>query len=224
MTQPGGSPVSPDGDTARNGRAPWAERNASALARYLPILEWGRNYNGAVLTNDMVAAVIVTIMLIPQSLAYALLAGLPPVVGLYASILPLCAYAVFGTSRTLAVGPVAVVSLMTASAVGAVAAQGTALYLDAAITLAALSGVMLLGYATLAITVARAPSMPRGGLWVLIVGNFAWALASLGLLLGSTVTPTLLGQAYLLVHVVSVAMLAELQWMGVRRLPGLASA
>ncbi len=144
MTQPGGSPVSPDGDTARNGRAPWAERNASALARYLPILEWGRNYNGAVLTNDMVAAVIVTIMLIPQSLAYALLAGLPPVVGLYASILPLCAYAVFGTSRTLAVGPVAVVSLMTASAAGAVAAQGTALYLEAAITLAALSGVMLL--------------------------------------------------------------------------------
>ena len=59
------------------------------LARYLPILEGGRTYNRAVLTNDLVAAVIVTIMLIPQSLAYALLAGLPPVVGLYASILPL---------------------------------------------------------------------------------------------------------------------------------------
>ncbi|MCB2085782.1 MAG: sulfate permease, partial [Sphingomonadaceae bacterium] len=85
----------------------------------------------------------VTIMLIPQSLAYALLAGLPPVVGLYASILPLVAYALFGTSRTLAVGPVAVVSLMTASAAGAVAAQGTPEYLEAAITLAALSGVML---------------------------------------------------------------------------------
>lgn len=113
------------------------------LAQYLPILEWGRTYNGSVLTNDLVAAIIVTIMLIPQSLAYALLAGLPPVVGLYASILPLVAYAIFGTSRTLAVGPVAVVSLMTASAAGAVAAQGTELYLDAAITLAALSGVML---------------------------------------------------------------------------------
>ncbi|MCB2089036.1 MAG: sulfate permease, partial [Sphingomonadaceae bacterium] len=85
----------------------------------------------------------VTIMLIPQSLAYALLAGLPPVVGLYASILPLVAYAIFGTSRTLAVGPVAVVSLMTASAAGAVATQGTPEYLEAAITLAALSGVML---------------------------------------------------------------------------------
>ena len=88
------------------------------LARYLPILQWGRTYNGAVLTNDLVAAVIITIMLIPQSLACALLAGLPPVVGLYASILPLVAYALFGTSRTLAVGPVAVLSLMTASAAG----------------------------------------------------------------------------------------------------------
>ena len=104
------------------------------LARYLPILQWGRTYNGSVLTNDLVAAVIVTIMLIPQSLAYALLAGLPPVVGLYASILPLVAYALFGTSRTLAVGPVAVLSLMTASAAGAVAAQGTAEYVEAAIT------------------------------------------------------------------------------------------
>ena len=113
------------------------------LAQYLPILQWGRTYNGSVLTNDLVAAIIVTIMLIPQSLAYALLAGLPPVVGLYASILPLIAYAIFGTSRTLAVGPVAVVSLMTASAAGAVAVQGTELYLEAAITLAALSGVML---------------------------------------------------------------------------------
>ncbi len=113
------------------------------LKRYLPILDWGRSYSSSVLTNDLIAALIVTIMLIPQSLAYALLAGLPPVVGLYASILPLVAYAIFGTSRTLAVGPVAVVSLMTASAAGAVAAQGSAQYLEAAITLAALSGIML---------------------------------------------------------------------------------
>jgi len=113
------------------------------VAQYLPILDWGRRYDKLIFTNDLIAAVIVTIMLIPQSLAYALLAGLPPVVGLYASILPLVAYAIFGTSRTLAVGPVAVVSLMTASAAGAVAAQGTAQYMEAAITLAALSGVML---------------------------------------------------------------------------------
>ena len=120
-----------------------APRQLTGFARYFPILEWGRTYNGGVLGNDLMAAVIVTIMLIPQSLAYALLAGLPPVVGLYASILPLVAYAIFGTSRTLAVGPVAVVSLMTASAAGAVAAQGTPEYLEAAIMLAALSGVML---------------------------------------------------------------------------------
>ncbi len=115
----------------------------SALARFLPILQWGRAYSAQTLSDDLVAAVIVTIMLIPQSLAYALLAGLPPVVGLYASIMPLIAYALFGTSRTLAVGPVAVVSLMTASAAGAIATQGSAEYLEAAITLAALSGVML---------------------------------------------------------------------------------
>jgi len=113
------------------------------LQRALPILEWGRTYNSSTLSADLLAAVIVTIMLIPQSLAYALLAGLPPVVGLYASILPLVAFAIFGTSRTLAVGPVAVVSLMTASAAGSVAAQGTPEYLEAAITLAFLSGVML---------------------------------------------------------------------------------
>ncbi len=113
------------------------------LSRFFPILEWGRSYDRPALTSDLMAAVIVTIMLIPQSLAYAMLAGLPPVVGLYASILPLFAYALFGTSRTLAVGPVAVVSLMTASAVGAVASPGTAEYWEAAVTLAALSGVML---------------------------------------------------------------------------------
>lgn len=113
------------------------------LSRALPILEWGKAYNGSTLIADLLAAVIVTIMLIPQSLAYALLAGLPPVVGLYASILPLVAYAIFGTSRTLAVGPVAVISLMTASAAGGIADQGTPEYLEAAITLAFLSGIML---------------------------------------------------------------------------------
>jgi len=113
------------------------------LQSYFPILTWGRSYNRQTLTSDLIAAVIVTIMLIPQSLAYALLAGLPPEVGLYASILPLLAYAVFGTSSALAVGPVAVVSLMTASAVGRIAAEGSVDYPSAAIMLALLSGVML---------------------------------------------------------------------------------
>ncbi len=114
-----------------------------SLKTYFPILDWGRRYNRQTLSSDLIAAVIVTIMLIPQSLAYALLAGLPPEVGLYASVLPLIAYAVFGTSSALAVGPVAVVSLMTAAAVGRVATQGTIDYASAAIMLALLSGVML---------------------------------------------------------------------------------
>ena len=113
-------------------------------AGYLPVLDWGRRYDRQALLSDGVAAVIVTVMLIPQSLAYAMLAGLPPVVGLYASILPLIAYAIFGTSRTLAVGPVAVVSLLTATAAGAVATPGSAEYITAAITLALLSGMILL--------------------------------------------------------------------------------
>jgi len=117
------------------------------LRGYFPILDWGRSYDRNAFSNDMIAAVIVTIMLIPQSLAYALLAGLPPEAGIYASIAPIILYAVFGTSRALAVGPVAVVSLLTASAVGQVAEQGTAGYAVAALTLAFLSGgfLVLLG-------------------------------------------------------------------------------
>lgn len=83
-------------------------------------------------------------MLIPQSLAYAMLAGLPPEAGLYASVAPLVVYALFGTSRVLAVGPVAVVSLMTAATVGELAPLGTATYGTVALTLAFLSGAMLL--------------------------------------------------------------------------------
>lgn len=113
-------------------------------ARLIPALAWLRSYHRGALASDLLAAVIVTIMLIPQSLAYAMLAGLPPYVGLYASILPLVAYALFGSSRALAVGPVAVVSLMTAAAVSKIAAPGSPEYLAAAIALAALSGLCLL--------------------------------------------------------------------------------
>lgn len=119
-------------------------KNLPNLSRYLPILSWGKTYNQLSLTNDLVAAVIVTIMLIPQSLAYAMLAGLPPQMGLYASILPITLYAIFGTSRALAVGPVAVVSLLTAASISRIAAPGSEEYIFAAITLAFLSGVFLL--------------------------------------------------------------------------------
>ncbi len=114
------------------------------LHQYLPILNWGRRYTRSALSNDLMAALIVTIMLIPQSLAYALLAGLPAEAGLYASIVPILLYTVFGTSRALAVGPVAVVSLMTAAALSNIVEQGTMGYALAALSLAGLSGVMLL--------------------------------------------------------------------------------
>ncbi|WP_448582616.1 SulP family inorganic anion transporter [Thermaurantiacus sp.] len=119
------------------------------LAAALPILEWGRHYDRKMLASDVVAALVVTIMLVPQSLAYALLAGLPAEVGLYASIAPLLLYALFGTSRTLAVGPVAVIALMTATAAGSVAAEGSAEYLEAALALALLSGLILLAMGVL---------------------------------------------------------------------------
>ncbi len=114
------------------------------IKRILPCIDWLGRYNAETFHGDAMAAVIVTIMLIPQSLAYALLAGLPAQVGLYASMLPLIGYALFGSSSTLAVGPVAVVSLMTAAALGQIVATGTAEYMAAAIALALLSGLFLI--------------------------------------------------------------------------------
>lgn len=113
------------------------------FARYLPILQWGRGYGRGALTSDLMAAVVVTIMLIPQSLAYATLAGLPPQTGLYASILPLVAYAIFGTSRTMAIGPVAVVSLMTAAVASRFAPAASPAYIQVALLLALISGGMM---------------------------------------------------------------------------------
>jgi sulfate permease, SulP family len=110
---------------------------------------WLRDYRRAWLAGDLTAGLIVTVMLIPQSLAYAMLAGLPPQVGLYASILPLVAYAALGSSMTLAVGPVAVVSLMTASALQPLAQSGSAEYVAMAMQLALISGGMLLAFGAL---------------------------------------------------------------------------
>nr|WP_298415602.1 sulfate permease [uncultured Halomonas sp.] len=113
------------------------------LKRYLPIVTWLPHYQRSLFAYDAIAGLIVMVMVIPQSLAYALLAGLPAVVGLYASILPLLLYAVFGSSRTLAVGPVAILALMTAAALTEIAAPGSAEYVEAALILAFLSGMML---------------------------------------------------------------------------------
>ncbi|WBY03661.1 SulP family inorganic anion transporter [Ramlibacter tataouinensis] len=115
---------------------------AGRRAAWLLRPAWSRGYGRDTLLRDGVAAVIVTLMLIPQSLAYAALAGLPLEAGLYASIAPLLLYALFGSSGVLAVGPVAVVSLMTAAAIGEHAAAGVPAW-TAALTLAFLSGGML---------------------------------------------------------------------------------
>ena len=108
-----------------------------------PAYAWLKGYNKDLLIADSIAAIIVTVMLIPQSLGYAMLAGVSPEVGLYASIIPLVAYALLGTSRTLSVGPVAVISLITAVAVSDAVAQTGADYHEAAIVLALLSGCVL---------------------------------------------------------------------------------
>jgi sulfate permease, SulP family len=122
---------------------------AGRWQRALPCLGWLRAYDRNAAGQDGLAALIVTLMLIPQSLAYAMLAGLPPVTGLYASILPLIAYAVFGTSNALAVGPVAVISLMTAAALTPLFAAGSPEYVAAALLLAMLSGAVLVLLAAL---------------------------------------------------------------------------
>ena len=109
----------------------------------LQLPDWLRQYQRPWLSGDLTAGLIVTVMLIPQSLAYAMLAGLPPQIGLYASILPLLAYAFFGSSMTLAVGPVAVASLMTASALTPLAAPGSESYLVLAVLMALMSGLIL---------------------------------------------------------------------------------
>ena len=121
----------------------------SPLLAAVPLVGSLRGYNRESMLSDLIAGLVVTVMLIPQSLAYALLAGVPAEVGMYASILPLVAYAIFGTSRTLSVGPVAIASLMTAVALGKVAETGSSDYVSAAVLLAFLSGGFLIALGVL---------------------------------------------------------------------------
>ena len=113
-----------------------------SIKKWMPILTWARAYDPNDLKGDLAAGLTVGAMLVPQAMAYALLAGLPPEVGLYAATIPLVVYAVFGTSRQLAVGPVAIASLMTASALASVVEEGTAGYLEAAALLALMVGTV----------------------------------------------------------------------------------
>ena len=112
------------------------------LTKLIPALEWTRSYDRADLRPDLAAGITIAAMLVPQGMAYALLAGLPPEVGLYASTIPVLVYALMGTSRQLAVGPVAIVSLLTASALAPLVEEGTAGYLGAAALLALMVGIV----------------------------------------------------------------------------------
>lgn len=112
------------------------------IRKFLPILEWLPAYKSENLKGDLSAGLTVGVMLIPQGMAYAMIAGLPPIYGLYASTIPLILYAIFGTSRQLAVGPVAMVSLLTATGIGALAQGGTETYILLAITLALFVGLI----------------------------------------------------------------------------------
>ena len=112
------------------------------MKEYIPILKWLPNYKQQDLRGDLSAGITVGVMLIPQGMAYSMLAGMPPIYGLYASILPLLLYAVFGTSRQLAVGPVAMVSLLIAAGVGTIAEVGSDLYIQLAILLALMVGLI----------------------------------------------------------------------------------
>jgi len=114
------------------------------MKKILPILGWLPRYRRKDLAGDLTAGLTVAVMLVPQGMAYAMLAGLPPVVGLYAAVIPLFAYSLFGTSRQLAVGPVAMDSLLVATGVGAIAASGTTEYLLLATLLAGMVGVIQL--------------------------------------------------------------------------------
>ncbi len=110
--------------------------------KYIPSLDWIKNYNRNWFGGDISAGLTVGVMLIPQGMAYSMLAGLPPIYGLYAVTIPLIIYALLGTSRQLAVGPVAMVSLLIASGVGGLAASGSDDYIMLAILLALLVGLI----------------------------------------------------------------------------------
>ncbi|MCB9008583.1 MAG: solute carrier family 26 protein [Ardenticatenaceae bacterium] len=115
---------------------------AASLRSILPAWHWLHQYPREHLVGDVLAGFIVAVMLVPQGMAYALLAGLPPEVGLYASILPLIIYGLLGSSRTLAVGPVAIVSLLVATGIAPLAEVGSGPYLQLALTLALLVGII----------------------------------------------------------------------------------
>ena len=114
--------------------------------KYIPILSWLPGYNKAALSGDLSAGLTVGVMLIPQGIAYAMIAGLPPIYGLYTAMTPQVIYAIFGTSRQLSVGPTAMDSLIVAAGITSIATVGPDNYIAAAIMLAFLMGLMQLAF------------------------------------------------------------------------------
>ncbi len=114
------------------------------LVSLLPVLSWGQDYKMGDLRSDMIAGVVVLFITVPQVIAYAFLAGLPPEAGLYASIAALLCYAAFGSSRTLAVGPTAILAMMTLEATSSQALPGTEEYVQLAIKLGLVTGLVLI--------------------------------------------------------------------------------
>ncbi len=108
--------------------------------KIIPALEWLKKYERSDIGKDLSAGLIVAVMLVPQGMAYAMLAGLPPVIGLYASTFPLIAYALFGSSRQLAVGPVAMISLLVFSGVSKLAQPGSGQYVSLVVVLTLMVG------------------------------------------------------------------------------------
>ncbi|MEQ6123703.1 solute carrier family 26 protein [Pseudotenacibaculum sp. MALMAid0570] len=112
------------------------------LKRLIPILEWLPNYNVSRFRGDFIAGITVAIILIPQGIAYALIAGLPPIYGLYCALVPQVIYAIFGSSRQVAIGPVAMDSLIVATGVSTIALTGSDYYISIAILLALIVGAI----------------------------------------------------------------------------------
>ena len=116
----------------------------SRLLNRLPAWSWLSQYNPVKLKSDVLAALIVVAMLVPQGMAYAMLAGLPPIMGLYASILPMIIYALLGGSTTLSIGPVAIISMMTFATLNPLFEVGSPVYIEAATLLALMVGIISL--------------------------------------------------------------------------------
>ena len=141
MPGKGGGGIAEDGTTLKAGTSRWRQRLAPR--RVIPVFEWLPGYNRRTFAADLGAGLTVGAVLIPQGMAYALVAGLPPVVGLYASVFPILVYTLFGRSRQLALGPVAIVSLLTAAGLETRAGGDAALYVSLAASLALMVGILM---------------------------------------------------------------------------------